>query len=186
MAHPRKHAAAESILCTVLFLLFFICVAFCAWTPSNCSVKGNAAFQEGSLKKLCELFSVARPAAGQCSTSGFILPCLFLRVSVVTQPQLQRHWGNQTIKNDKILVLVCPEFFGDPRPDHWQTYAGTAPSKFPETCWLVPAMEPGLGCFFVITKTNLPPLATKPQDLNYSKWSQAIRVKSGTFHSVPF
>lgn len=137
--------------------VFFICVAFCAWTPSSYSVKGNAAFHKGSFKKLCELFSVACPAARQCSTCGFIPLCLFLRVSVVTQLQLQPHWGNQTIKNDKILVLVCPEFLGDPRLDPWQTYAGTAPSKFPEMCWLVPAVEPGPGSFLLSLKlTSLP------------------------------
>lgn len=47
---PESTPRLKSILCTVLFL-FFICVAFCAWTPTIYSVKGNAAFQEGSLKK---------------------------------------------------------------------------------------------------------------------------------------
>lgn len=172
------------------FVLFcslgcFLCVAFCAWTLAIYSVEGNAAFQEGSLKKLRELFGFARPAAWRCSAGAFIPPCLFLRVSVVTRQQLQRRWGKQTIKNDKILVLFCPEFLEDPRPDPWQTRVGITPSKSPEMCWLMPVTEPGLGWVFVITKTNLPPPATKSQDLNYSKLSQASKVKSCIFPISP-
>lgn len=38
---------------------FSICVAFCAWIPTIYSVEGKAAFQEGSLKKLFDLFGFA-------------------------------------------------------------------------------------------------------------------------------
>lgn len=146
---------------------FFIWVAFCSWTPAIYSVKGKAAFWEGSLEKLLELFGFACPSAWQCCTSESTPPRLLLRVSAVTQLQLQCHWGNETIKNYKILCL--PWIFKRSHARPWQTSIGTAPLQSPEMCWLVSAKEPSRWHFFVITKMNIPPPATKPKDLHYSK-----------------
>lgn len=50
------------------------------------------------------------------------------------------------------------------------------PSQAPEMCWLVPAKEHQGGGFFVITKMNLPPPATKPKDLHYSKYNKVKHI----------
>lgn len=177
----RAHCSWDHPLHCFVPPFFFSWVAFCAWTPAIYSVKGKAAFQEGSLEKLHELFGFPCPDALQCCTSESTPPCLFLRVSVVTQLQLQCHWGNNTIKNYKILGL--PWIFRKPHARPWQTSTGTTPLQAPEMCWLVPAKEPASRWhFFVITKMNLPPPATKPKDLHYSKQS---KVKPWIFHIGP-
>lgn len=154
---------------------FFSWVAFCAWTPAIYSLKGRPAFQEGSLEKLHELFCFACPDAGQCCTSESTPACLFLRVSLVTQLQLQCHWGNETIKNYKILGL--PWIFRRPHGRPWQTSIGTTPSQAPEMCWLVPAKEPASRWhFFVITKVNLLHLQQSQKICiiqNKAKWNPA-------------
>lgn len=114
----RAHCSWEHPLHCFVPHFFFICAAFCAWTPTIYSVEGKAALQEGSLKKLWEFFGFA------CMGSTNVIEEM------------------KPLRITKILGL--PWIFGRPHARSQQPYIGTTPLQSPEICWLVPSREPGL------------------------------------------
>lgn len=88
---PQSTLQLRASFALFCFSFFFICVAFCAWTPTVYSGEGKAAFQEGSLKKLCELFDFA------CTGSTNV-------IKEMKPLRITKFW-------------VCLEFSEDPMPD---------------------------------------------------------------------
>lgn len=88
---PQSTLQLRASFALFCFSFFFICMAFCAWTPTIYSGEGKAAFQEGSLKKLCELFGFA------CTGSTNV-------IKEMKPLRITKFW-------------VCLEFSEDPMPD---------------------------------------------------------------------